>query len=133
MIILPCGTHSLRFRPPLDVFQFFLLVRIAQNDVADSLIRQPLENLCGQLALLLQNDIAALRIHQVTADHLPQQQFSDLLRFFFVDDPKLFVVITLELHRIFAFDTLGSFVLIEPLAREDFYVNDDALDARWHR
>ncbi len=61
---------DLLLRPPLHVFQFFLLVRIAEDDVAHRVVGQALEDLGSQLALLLENDVSRFRIHQIAADHL---------------------------------------------------------------
>ncbi len=42
------------------------------------------------------------------------------------------MVIALQLHRVFTLDALAALVFVQPLAREDFDVDDDAFDARRH-
>jgi hypothetical protein len=94
---------------------------------------KPLQNFRSELALLLQNDIARLRIHQVPSDHLTEQQLADLLGLFIFNDPQLFLVVALQLHVIFALDTLGAFILIQAFAGEDLHIDDDAFHAGRHR
>ena len=62
---------ALLLGPPLNLFELFLLVGIAQNDVPDVLVGEFLEDLGGQFALLFQNHVTAFRIHQIPSHDLP--------------------------------------------------------------
>jgi hypothetical protein len=42
-------------------------------------------------------------------------------------------VVALQLHVIFALDTLGAFILIQAFAGEDLHIDDDAFHAGRHR
>ncbi len=57
---------------PLDLLERLLLVRIAENDMPDVPVRQLLEDLGRELPLLLEDDIAALRVHEVSPHDLSQ-------------------------------------------------------------
>ena len=96
-------------------------------------IRQSLEDFCGQFPLLFEDDIAAFRIHQIASHHLTEQELPNLLRLLFVDDPQLFMVITLQFHLVIGFNALRALILIEPLARKDFHIDDNAFHTRRHR